>query len=246
MRRKENLRRNPVTALAAASVAAVLLTAGPATAHVTANPREAPADNYTKHNFRVGHGCEGSPTTKVSIQIPDGVVSVKPQVTPGWTISTTKGPYAEPVELHGEAITEGVKEVTWTGGPLPDEHMTEFGLSMRMPDKAGETLYFPTVQTCEQGEHRWITIPVEGQEEPEEPAPAVKLIAASDDEEAEAASGEQTCAGRTELGDGELAAASDDGGTDGVAVAALVAGIAGFLMGGGALGIATRRKQTSS
>jgi uncharacterized protein YcnI len=228
-------------ALAGASALGLLI-AAPASAHVTANPREAAANGYTKHDFRVGHGCDGSPTTKVAIQIPDGVISVKPQVVPGWTIAVTKGPIT-PYESEGQTISEGVKEVSWTGGPLPDEHMLEFGLSMKMPDKEGETLYFPTVQTCQQGEHRWITIPVEGQEEPDEPAPAIKLTAAAPEH---GSAGAKDASGGSEEQAGaiqdEAASASGSSGTDGLTIIALILAIAGVLLGGGALGMAARRR----
>ena len=44
-----------------------------------------------------------------------------------------------------------------------------------------QTLYFPTIQTCESGETAWIEIPAEGQdpEELESPAPGVEVVAAS-------------------------------------------------------------------
>lgn len=124
-------------------------------AHVTIDPKSAPAGEYAKLVFRVPHGCEGSPTTKISIRIPGGVVSVKPQVHPGWKIVTKTGKYATPVTLHGKEITEGLVEVSWIGGPLPDAYMDEFGLSVKLPDRGGERLYFPTVQTCKKGESAW-------------------------------------------------------------------------------------------
>jgi uncharacterized protein YcnI len=194
-------RVRPAVGSAVAAGLLVLVTAVPAAAHVTANPREAKADGYAKFDFRVGHGCEGEPTEELTIQIPDGVVSVKPEHVPGWDATTEVGPLDEPVELHGEEITEGVKVVTFTaqaGSELPDDRFREFGVSMRLPDRAGETLFFPAVQTCTDGsEEAWIEIPSEGQDahEFESPAPSVTLTAAggghgaagSDDDDATAA-----------------------------------------------------------
>jgi len=230
--------RAPV--LLAPAAAALLLFAAPAAAHVTANPREATAGGYTYHAFRVGHGCEGSPTTKVAVQVPEGVVSVKPQETAGWTIAITNGPIT-PYDNHGETITEGVKEVSWTAAtPLPDSHMQQFGLSMKMPDKPGETVYFPVVQTCRQGVHRWITIPVEGQEEPDEPAPGVKLVKAGHDagHGAAGATDETNSPAADDSGrasDGEVAVQGGEVGSDDdntLAVIALALGLAGLATGG--------------
>ncbi len=225
------------------------LSAAPALAHVTANPDEAPAGGYTYSQFRVGHGCEASPTTKVTIFIPDGVVSVKPEIEPGWRVETKLGAIT-PYDNHGEQITEGVKEVSFTADtPLPDDRMTQFGISMKMPDKAGTTISFPVVQMCEKGETRWIDIPVEGQEEPEHPAPGIKLVAADLAEDGHAAAGTATAATKTEgeaaATDGEDAAAVQEGrvkdGNDTLAIVALIVGVAGLLAGGWSLVTVRRR-----
>jgi uncharacterized protein YcnI len=128
--------------------------------------------------FRIGHGCDGSPTTKLSIKIPDGVVAVTPQYIPGWTATTTTGPIT-PYDDHGTQVSEGVTQVEWSGGPLPHDQYQTFGLSLMLPDKAGDTVSFPAVQTCEQGETAWIEMAAADGAEPEHPAPAVKLTAAT-------------------------------------------------------------------
>lgn len=72
------------------------------TAHVTLEPSSAPAGEYAKLVFRVPHGCEGSATVKITVKLPEGVLSVKPQVHPGWKISTKKTTLKEPAVLHGK------------------------------------------------------------------------------------------------------------------------------------------------
>jgi periplasmic copper chaperone A len=160
------------------AAAAALLAHGAAHAHVTANPNEAPAGAYFRTSLRVGHGCSGSPTIAVRVKIPDGVASVRPQVKPGWTLDIKMRKLEKPVEIgHGRTITETVDEIAWRGGPLLDAHFDEFGLSMRMPAQPKQTLYFPVVQECEKGVHRWIEIPAAGQKRDDlkEPAPHVTL-----------------------------------------------------------------------
>ena len=64
--------------------------------------------------------------------------------------------------------------------PLPDGYRDVFELAMTIPaDAAGTTLYFPTIQTCEQAETPWIDIPSAGQSEDdlEHPAPSVAVVA---------------------------------------------------------------------
>jgi uncharacterized protein YcnI len=155
----------------------VLLAAAPARAHVTLDRNEAPAESFFNAMVNVPHGCEGSPTLKVRVRIPDGVIGVKPQPKPGWELAIRKEKLAQPiVESHGRTISEVVAEVTWTGRLL-DENFDQFGIHMRLPNKPGETLYFPTVQECENGVHRWIEIPAAGKSRGDyrEPAPFLRL-----------------------------------------------------------------------
>jgi uncharacterized protein YcnI len=164
----------------AAALAAVALAGGigPATAHVTASPNEAAAGSYFQSAFTVPHGCSGSPTIAVRIKIPDGVTSVKPQMKPGWQIEIKNRKLDTPIDAgHGRMISETVDEVAWRGGSLPDIYYDTFGLVMKLPDDAGKTLYFPVVQECKEGVHRWITIPADGEKwhEAKEPAPFIKL-----------------------------------------------------------------------
>jgi uncharacterized protein YcnI len=164
---------------ARATLATILATglAGPALAHATLEAGQAPAGSYYKAVARIGHGCDGSPTLKVRIRMPEGVTAVKPQPKAGWELATVKGKLATPVaDSHGNTITEGVTEVAWTGRLL-DEHYDEFVVRLKLPDRPGETVYFPIVQECEQGAHRWIEIPKPGQDPDalKEPAPGVRL-----------------------------------------------------------------------
>jgi uncharacterized protein YcnI len=172
--------------VAAAAALMAIAIAGPSSAHVTANPNEGPAGGFFKTNFRVGHGCDGSPTTEVSVQLPGNVSSVHPQVVAGWDIETKMGELDEPIESHGETITEGVREITWTATDdgLPDAYLQEFGVSMALPDEAGEPLWFPFVQKCADGSHNWIEIPesVEEWGDLDEPAPYVELTAAEEED----------------------------------------------------------------
>jgi periplasmic copper chaperone A len=201
-------------------------------AHVTVDPAEAPADGYAKLDFSVPHGCDGSATTRLRVQIPESVPSATPQVHPGWSLDTKEGP-KDKVELHGETITEGVSQVIWTAedAPLPDHYLDVFGMSVKLPANEGETLYFPAIQECEKGETRWIQIPAEGEtsDDLSEPAPAVTLTTA----EQEGAEASQSAAS-------EPQSADDDGAPMGLAIAGLVVGGLGVLTGGVALSRARR------
>lgn len=156
--------------------------ASPAGAHVFLESRQAAVGAPYKAVFAVPHGCAGSATTKIRVQIPEGVIAVKPMPKAGWTVEAVKGKYATTYEFHGQKFSEGVKEVVWSGGKLPDDNYDEFVVSTFLTSglKPNTTLYFPVVQECEQGISRWIDIPAAGHaghsHDGQSPAPGVKLM----------------------------------------------------------------------
>lgn len=165
---------------AAAAAAVTFLVAAPASAHVTVTPTETAAGAYTVLTFSNGHGCEGSPTKQVTIQIPEGINDVTPTRQPFYDVKVTTEKLAEPVEdAHGNKLTERESTVVYTAKtPLPDGFRDAFEISLQLPEEEG-TLAFPTIQTCEKGETAWIEETPEGAtEEPENPAPAFEVTAA--------------------------------------------------------------------
>ena len=114
------LRRHLFGALGACLIAV------PAAAHVTLENREAPVGAGYKAVLRVPHGCEGTATTALRVRIPEGVIGVKPMPKPGWTLTTVTGKYAKTYELFHAKLSEGVTEIAWSGGKLPDAQYDEF------------------------------------------------------------------------------------------------------------------------
>ncbi|CAN7238972.1 YcnI family protein [Rhizobium sp. LjRoot30] len=166
------------------TLAAVALGAGTASAHVSIQVKEAPVGSTYKVVLQVPHGCEGKPTNVLRVQIPEGVIAVKPQPKAGWKLEKVRGAYAKSYDYYGTPTSEGVKEVVWSGGSLADDEYDEFAFRVYLTKdlKVGETLYFPTVQECSEGlAERWIEIPAAGQsaDDLELPAPGVKLLEAT-------------------------------------------------------------------
>ena len=161
-----------------------ILATSVASAHITLETRQAPVGASYKAVLRVPHGCNGSATTAMRVRVPDGFVGVKPMPKPGWALATVSGKYARPFTLRGATVTEGVTEVSWSGGKLPDAFYDEFVLTGTIADtlEAGGTIYFKVVQECEKGVHRWIEIPTGDAHGPgtggedSELAPALKLL----------------------------------------------------------------------
>jgi uncharacterized protein YcnI len=164
----------------ACGISLVLLTTFPAFAHVTLDQQEAVIGAPVKLTFRVPHGCGDSPTVKLRVRIPEGIIAVKPMPKAGWTLEIVKGAYAKTYDyFHGAKLSEGVKEVAWSGN-LPDAYYDEFVLSgfVGASLAPGSKLYFPVVQDCAQGVHRWIDVPSPGHDAGHlnEPAPGITLV----------------------------------------------------------------------
>ncbi|HWU67794.1 MAG TPA: YcnI family protein [Stenotrophobium sp.] len=132
----------------------------PAYAHVVAHPAEGTAGSYFQTEFVVPHGCGDSPTVVLRVHIPDGVLSAKPQVKPGWAVSIRTRNLDKPIKgPEGKMLDQLVDEVEWRGGPLPVDQFDTFGLMVKLPDTPGQTLYFPVEQECLEGSSQWTEIP---------------------------------------------------------------------------------------
>ena len=157
---------------------ALVVLSTPALAHVTLERAEsAPGASY-RAVLRVPHGCAGSATTKITVQVPEGMIAVKPMPKPGWTLTVKKGPYEKTYDfMHGIKMSAGVREIAWTGR-LDEFVFAGFVASSLQP---GATLAFPTVQECEKGTERWVDVAADGQDPHalKAPAPLVRLAQAS-------------------------------------------------------------------
>ncbi len=149
----------------------------PSAAHVGLSPTEAPTGQAFLISVGIGHGCDGAATTVLRVQMPAGVISVQPVPKPGWTIEIVSGPYAAPQMQGATEVREGVTELRWTGGNLPNAFYDQFVFRARLADNLehGTMVWFPVIQECATGIHRWITVPVEGQPEPAEPTPGLMV-----------------------------------------------------------------------
>ena len=174
------MNRIPRAELAAALI--VTLSTTVALAHATLDRKEASPNAGYRGVVQITHGCDGQPTNRVSVTIPEGVIGAKPFPKPGWTVTTQKGPYAKAYPYYHGDISEGVKSITWSGGSLPDDEVDEFTFLARVSDAfaPGSTVYFPIEQDCAAGNYRWTEIPAAGQDAHalKSPAPGVLIVAA--------------------------------------------------------------------
>ena len=222
-----------VAALLSALAASVVVATG-ASAHVTVASQDAAPGGFGKITFRVPNESDTASTVGLRIQIPEdaALASLRTQPMAGWTATLTTADLDEPLENNGQEITSYVSVVEFRadegGAGIAPGQFQEFSLSGG-PFPDADQLFFPTVQLYNDGtEAAWIEPTVDGQEEPERPAPVLSLAAST--------SGGSADATTTTAGDAEasLAAAVQD--SPGalalfLAILALLTGIAGVVLG---------------
>jgi periplasmic copper chaperone A len=228
------LTRLAVVAATAATV--VLSSAGLASAHVTVSSPDAGAGGFGKVTFRVPDESDTATTVKIRIQLPTDkpLASVATMPVPGWTATLTKAPVNPPVkDDDGNTVSEAVSVVEFDaapGGGIAPGQFQEFSLSGGpFPKSAAVT--FPVIQTYSDGtEVPWIDPTVEGQPEPQHPAPVLKLTADTSGATPAASPAPSTDAAATHDHGSQLGG-SAAGVALFLAILALVVGIAGVVLG---------------
>ncbi|NJP99175.1 YcnI family copper-binding membrane protein [Streptomyces zingiberis] len=246
-----SVRRVPV--LLGAAAGSVLLSAGPALAHVSVQPGEAEQGGYATVVFKVPNERDSASTVKLEISLPADhpLASVQPQPVPGWDVKVATAAPAEPLESHGERVEKAVTKVTWSGGTIEPGMFQQFPLSVgRLPEDTGQ-LVFKALQTYDDDEVvRWIEEPRKDGTEPETPAPVLKLVPGTG---GHGTAGNQAGDGKgsaEEDGHGhgaEAAGTAEAAGGGGTDTTARVLGAAGILLGaaGTAFGLLARRRRAA-
>lgn len=152
---------------------ALLTATGSALAHVTLETPTAASGSYYKGVLKIGHGCNGSPTTAISVELPEGVRLAQPMPKAGWEVEVSKSA-VKPFDNYGRKVSEDVSRITWKGGKLPSNFYDEFIFQAKIAAQPGK-LYFKVKQQCEQGETNWAEIPAAGQDAHDLKSPAAEL-----------------------------------------------------------------------
>ncbi|MBO4259159.1 YcnI family protein [Streptomyces griseorubiginosus] len=229
-------RAGAVTALTAAGL---LAAAGAASAHVTVHP-----ESYAKGatdgllTFRVPNEEDAASTTKVQVFLPTDhpVLGVLVSPQDGWTPKVTTTKLKTPVKTDDGTITDAVSEITWTGGKITAGQYEDFNVAFgQLPDDTDQ-LTFKALQTYSDGKTvRWIEAASSGDEEPENPAPVLKLTAKGTDEGASSTT-PPPATSKSSTGT-KATASSSDSTARGLGIAGLVVGVLGL----GAAGFALAR-----
>jgi uncharacterized protein YcnI len=215
-----------IGALATLTLAAALLGAGVAAAHVETDPGQAAKGDDATITFRVPNEEDSAGTVKLEFTFPldHPVPEARTTPMPGWTADVTTTTLPKPVHQNNSDVKTAVRTVTWTADPgnqlKPGEFLRFSVLAGPLADNADE-LTFKAVQTYSNGDVvRWIDAPAAaGAPEPEHPAPTLTLVSADAD------------AGPAKPADTAAATAAPDGTARWLGGAGLVIGILGLALG---------------
>jgi hypothetical protein len=130
--------------------------------------------------------------------------------------------------------------------PLDHELRDALVLSLKLPDAAGTTLYFPTLQTCETGQTDWSEIAKDGQDPHslKAPAPSITITAAASADSH--GTGSHGAPAETASPSAGQASAVTDSGADARSWAGLVAGVGGLALGGAAFARSSARRKATA
>jgi len=116
-----------------------LLLASSSSAHVSLVPNYGAASGgYFQTSIKVPHGHSGVHTTKMTLHVPRGIVSIKPEQPAGWSVTTTTYELAEEdrYESHGSLVTTGPDKIIFTADSLDDalhnDHLMNIGLQLKL------------------------------------------------------------------------------------------------------------------
>ena len=174
-------RLSRLAAIGGVTALAVLAVAGPAAAHVTANPSTAVQGSYTKVSFRVPNEMDNANTTQLEINLPldHPIASVSVRPSPGWIVTVSESKLPTPIKNDDGEVTKAVSKIVWSKGAIAPGQFQEFDVSLGPLPQVPQVV-FKALQTYSDGNVvRWIDEPTTDGTEPEKPAPALKLTAAA-------------------------------------------------------------------
>ncbi|SRR5581483_7213203 len=160
------------------AVALLVVAAAPAWAHVSIDPSEAPKGSSVDLKFRVPNEMDNANTVKFDVKFPTDhpIASVDVEPIAGWTYQVTTEKLPQPITTDDGTVTDAVSEIVWSGGTIKPGEFQEFVVSAGPLPTNVDSLKFPAIQSYDNGQDvSWIQDTVEGQPEPDHPAPVLKL-----------------------------------------------------------------------
>ncbi|MEO8904118.1 MAG: YcnI family protein [Polyangiaceae bacterium] len=145
-----------------------------ALAHVSVASGVGIANTTQEVTFSVGHGCAGADTNEVSIEIPAGVTSVRPETSDFGQVDVE-------TDDAGSVVLVSWKKSA-AAALKTDTQFYKLTVRLKLPDAPFSTVYFPAHQTCLAADGTssvvdWVGLDASAGSM-EEPAPVVYVVPA--------------------------------------------------------------------
>jgi uncharacterized protein YcnI len=129
----------------------IALSPASAAAQARLEPAEAPSGGDVELTLWVGSACGAGGLAAARLEIPEGLLRVRPQAAEGWRMTVQDGALAYIYNFRGALISSGVKEIEWRAQtPVAGEVAFEARASLA-PLPAGERLTFAADLICADG-----------------------------------------------------------------------------------------------
>lgn len=146
-----------ITVIGLVATALVLIGAAPAAAHILLDSAVPRGDGSVELTFTFDHSCDEAPTTSLEINLPEEAEVLDASGPDGW------------------AATTSARRVEWSGPGIGDGAAARFTVVATLRGSIGQTLLFPAVQRCADGDgYTWDDLT----ESEERPAPRLVATAA--------------------------------------------------------------------
>jgi len=179
-----SLRARHAAAVGALVAAVMIGTAVSASAHVAVHPDFTTAGQAAQLTFRVPDESDTASTIKLVVTLPQDrpFTDISTKLMPGWSATVADALLPKPVSVGGATITKAPRTVTWTAQPgskiAPGQYQ-EFAFATDALPAAGEMI-LPAAQYYSDGMvTQWTEPTLPGKAEPEHPAPAFAVRAAT-------------------------------------------------------------------
>ena len=131
-------------------------------------------------SIAIEHGCNGSPTTALRALIPEGLIVTNVFAADGVSVEMKKSRFERNWSGPHGNVSEGIKEIIWSGAAVPDKKRGEFPFEIFVSSDLplGQTLAVPVIQNCENGSQSWIeqAATPEAQDQLKSPAPLLHVV----------------------------------------------------------------------
>jgi uncharacterized protein len=183
--------------------------------------------------------------TKLDMLLPPGFTSVDYQPLPGWTVTEVDKKLAKPIKTDDGPVSDEVSQIVWkwTGplGKINNGQFVQFPMSVAVPgNDAGKTLKFKAVQSYSNGQVvRWI----EPSLNDANPAPSINITRAGGD--LQDLAGAEAGPEPGQIGPAAATPAvtvAGSGASKGLAIAGLIVGALGLIVGLGAILLVRRSR----